>query len=75
MSLRNRQRAYYYDKLDQLFPGLRQKVETAFGNQYASPVPNADRLSDASARLCRQHGIRPRIGPDQPVAAAQMRLL
>jgi DNA repair photolyase len=42
MSLRDRQRAYYYDKLDKLFPGLRQRYERTFGNQYSCAVPNAD---------------------------------
>jgi len=75
MSLRDRQRAYYYDKLDQLFPGLRQKYERAFGNRCTCPVPNADRLSDVFARMCQEHGIRPGIEPYQPVTATQMRLL
>jgi len=34
MSLRDRQRAYYYDELARLFPGLRRRYEARYGNQY-----------------------------------------
>jgi len=33
MSMRDRQRAYYYAKLDELFPGLRRRYERRYGNQ------------------------------------------
>ena len=32
MTLRDRQRAYYYDKLDHLFPGLRGRMRKLLGN-------------------------------------------
>ena len=44
MTLRDRQRAYYYDKMDKLFPGLRQRYERRFGDQYHCPANDTDRL-------------------------------
>ena len=44
MTMRDRQRAYYYDKLDNLFPGLREKYEKTYGDRYHCPVPNARRI-------------------------------
>jgi DNA repair photolyase len=74
MSLRDRQRAYYYDKLDKLFPGLRQKYERMFGNQYHCAVPDADRLSRVFDELCDQYGIATRMKQYEPETGTQMRL-
>ena len=41
MSLRTGQREYFYEKLDQLFPGLRQRYEDQYGHQYHCSCPNA----------------------------------
>lgn len=35
MSLRDRQRAYYYERLDQLFPGLKREYQRVYGDQYS----------------------------------------
>jgi DNA repair photolyase len=75
MTLRDRQRAYYYDKLDKLFPGLRQKYENRFGDQYYCRANNADRLAEMFNTLCSQHGIATRMTPYQPEVAKQLSLL
>jgi DNA repair photolyase len=74
MSLRDRQRAYYYDRLDELFPGTRQRYEQAFGDQYACPSPDIHRLSRLFEDLCEQYGIATRVRPYQRATATQMRL-
>jgi len=74
MSLRDRQRAYYYDKLDKLFPGLRQKYERMFRNQYSCTVPNADKLTWVFNELCDQYGIAMHVKQYEPEAGKQMRL-
>jgi len=74
MSLRDRQRAYYYDKLDGLFPGLRQKYERMFGNQYYCAVPNADKLTGVLNELCDRYGIATRVKRYEPETGTQMRL-
>jgi len=67
MTLRDRQRTYYYDRLDELFPGVRAKYEVAYGTDYVCPSPNAKDLSERFARLCASYGIatsaRPRLAP------------
>jgi len=74
MTTRDRQRAYYYARLDELFPGLRRKYEWAFGDRYHCPANNADRLARAFYELCERYGIAPRIVPYQPQAAKQLSL-
>jgi DNA repair photolyase len=75
MTMRDRQRAYYYDKLDKLFPGLRQKYERAFRDQYHCPANNADRLAKVFYEQCERYGISPRIIPYKPQTAKQLSLL
>jgi len=67
MSLRDRQRACFYGRLDELFPGLRAKYEAAYGNDYVCPSPNARDLFERFTKLCASYGIatsvRPRLAP------------
>ena len=74
VTLRDRQRAYYYERLDELFPGLRQKYERAYGEWYHCPVPDAERLARVFEGLCRQHGIATRMRLYQPDSAKQLSL-
>jgi len=74
VTLRDRQRAYYYDRLDELFPDLRHKYERAYGDRYHCPVPDAERLAKVFDDLCRQHGIATRMRLYQPDAARQLSL-
>ena len=74
VTLRDRQRAYYYERLDELFLGLRQKYERAYGDRYHCPVPDAERLARVFDDLCRQHGIATHMTPYQPGAAKQLSL-
>jgi hypothetical protein len=57
MTLRNRQRAYLYDKLDRFFPGLRLRYEKSFGKRHSAPVQNATRLGKVFRDVCQQYGI------------------
>ena len=61
MSLRDRQRDYYYHKLDKLFPGLRGAYERRFGNQYRVPTNNASELGKVLLELCDRYQITTRI--------------
>jgi DNA repair photolyase len=74
MTLRDRQRAYYYDQLDKLFPGLRNKYEARFGDQYSCRATNAGKLEKLFQDLCRQHGIATRIPQYAPQTGEQLRL-
>jgi DNA repair photolyase len=75
MTLRDRQRRYYYDKLDQLFPGLRRKYEERFGGQYHCAANHADQLRAAFMSLCDRLGIGTRIPVYSPENATQLSLL
>jgi DNA repair photolyase len=75
MSLRDRQRAYYYDRLDELFPGLREKYERSYGEQYRADALNANQLAELFYGLCEQLGIATQIPQYGPQAAQQLSLL
>jgi DNA repair photolyase len=55
MTMRDRQRAYYYDQLDRLFPGLRERYERAYGGRYECSAPTAPRLRAVYEDLCRTY--------------------
>ena len=74
MSLRDRQRVYYYRKLDALFPGLRQRYERTYGDSYHCAAPNADRLAEMFHELCSRYGIATHITPYEPETATQLSL-
>jgi DNA repair photolyase len=74
MSLRDRQRAYYYGQLDKLFPGLRDKYERRYGDQYRADALNADQLAALFYDLCKQLGIATQIPQYAPQAAKQLDL-
>lgn len=74
VTLRDRQRSYYYDKLDRHFPGLRQQYERQFGGQYFAPANNYERLKMLFDELCQQVGMANRLRPYQPQAATQLTL-
>lgn len=57
LTLRDRQREYYYAKLDRLFPGLRPKYEHAFGQRYSASCPNANQLYQLCRELCDRYGL------------------
>jgi DNA repair photolyase len=57
MSMRRGQREYFYAGLDEWFPGLRQKYERRYGDQYSCPSDNAARLRQVFDELRLQYGI------------------
>ncbi|MDY7080061.1 MAG: radical SAM protein [Chloroflexota bacterium] len=74
MTLRNRQRVYYYDRLDRLFPGLRRKYERRFGDQYHCAANDAEQLTRLLYTLCDRYGIATHITPYRPETATQLSL-
>ena len=57
MTLRDRQRAWYYDQLDRHFPGLRERYERTFGERYSVPCRNVPRLERLFQDLCQRYGM------------------
>ncbi len=57
MTLRDRQRLYYYGKLDLLFPGLRQKYEKRYDQRYSCGVSRHGKLKELFSMLCKENKI------------------
>jgi DNA repair photolyase len=57
MTLRDRQRDYYYARLDRLFPGLRPRYEQAFGERYSASARNSRHLGQVFTEMCGELGI------------------
>ncbi len=74
MTTRDRQRAYYLNKLDELFPGLREKYERRFGDQYYCAANNMPRLTKRFNELCQQYGIATRLPQYAPETGVQLSL-
>jgi DNA repair photolyase len=73
MTLRDRQRAYYYAKLDQHFPGLRKEYERRYGNQYSAPARNHAQLEAHFHSLCQEAGLNTAIPQFSPQKNEQLR--
>lgn len=80
MSLRDRQRDYYYRRLDEWAPGLRAKYERTYGAKYACSSPRAAQLQALLRDYCRKHGMACRMSevllkrPAGGAAAEQLEL-
>ncbi len=74
LTLRNRQRTYYYQQLDRLFPGLREKYERAYRERYSAGSPNARRLERVFDGLASGHRLERCVPPYQPPEAEQLAL-
>jgi len=74
MSLRDRQRAYYYQQLDKLFPDVRKRYEKRFGERYHCPANGAERLAGIFKKLCCEYGIATQIKRYEPESARQLNL-
>ena len=75
MTLRDRQRDYYYARLDEWFPGLRHRYERAYGERYSCAARNAAALHEVVVSTCGTHGIAMGITPYRPGNAVQPPLL
>jgi DNA repair photolyase len=57
MTLREGDREYYYQKLDEHFPGLKQKYQKKYGNSYQLTCDNNDALMKEFFSICDKHNI------------------
>lgn len=74
MSMRDRQRDYYYRQLDRHFPGLREAYQRVYGNRYQCDVPYAKKLYAIFGVLCERCGVASRLPLYEPQAAQQLSL-
>lgn len=57
LTLREGNREYYYDALDHHFPGLRERYERTYHQDYVVPSMRNGRLMKIFLETCRAHGI------------------
>lgn len=57
VTLRDRQRDYFYNQLDDLFPGLRERYEATYHQQYGCESPQKKMLAARFESLCQKVGI------------------
>lgn len=57
VTLRDNQREYYYQKLDQHFPGLKDKYMKRYGKKYQCFSKNKEHLRYVFYRECKRYGL------------------
>ncbi|MDL2216356.1 radical SAM protein [Desulfovibrio sp. OttesenSCG-928-M14] len=57
MTLRDGSREYFYNQLDRLFPGMKERYIRSFGTQYVLSSPRGKCLMDLFQQKCTQYGI------------------
>ena len=74
MSMRDRQRDYFYARLDESFPGLRRRYESTYGESYACPSPVSKDLYRRTHQLCATLGIATQVRPLLAPTATELSL-
>jgi DNA repair photolyase len=57
VTLRDRQRAYFYNQLDRHFPGMKEKYIWKFGNRYHAEANRAGELYEILEQACYENNI------------------
>ena len=57
MTLRNNQREWYFQKLDKLYPNLKEKYLETYGNSYECRIPQWKHLWKVFSKECDKYGI------------------
>lgn len=57
LTLREGNREYFYRKLDEHFPGMKERYIKNYGYSYEINSPNNDKLMNIVKNTCKQHGI------------------
>lgn len=57
LTLREGNREYFYQKLDEHFPGLKEKYMKTYGNAYEVVSPNNKKLLELFNKTCKAHHI------------------
>jgi DNA repair photolyase len=57
VTMREGNREYFYNRLDRLFPNMKQKYIRQFGNAYVCDSSNSNRLSKVLQDVCERQGI------------------
>ena len=57
VTMRSGNREYFYGKLDEHFPGMKERYIKRFGDAYECPSDNSARLWNIFRQECRAHGV------------------
>lgn len=57
VTLRQNQRDYFFERLDESFPGIKQKYVSQFGNSYRCSSPRARELMSIFRKECETYGL------------------
>lgn len=57
LTLREGNREYFYQKLEEHFPGLKQKYQRMYGNSYEVTSQHNEKLMKLARQFCRENGI------------------
>ncbi len=57
LTLREGNREYFYEQLDKLFPGMKERYIETYGNSYEVNSPDSDRLMKIFTKLCEENNI------------------
>ncbi len=57
VTMRDGQREYFYQKLDELYPGIKRQYQIRYKNIYQCESPNAGRLYPFFEEECARYGI------------------
>ena len=71
MTLRNRQRAYYYEQLDVHFPGVKERYQRKFGGSYSAAANQLPELEAVFYELCECYGIANAVPQYRPEPQAE----
>jgi DNA repair photolyase len=74
MTLREGQREYFYNKLDKLFPTMKERYIKTYGENYSCTVPNSNKLWQVFNNECNKYGIKTRMEFYKPSLPTQMDL-
>lgn len=80
VTLRSGSRTYFYKKLDEHFPKMKERYQNRFGNSYECPSDNSETLWNIFKQECHKNGVL--YNPDEifaylneyPVGKQQLRL-
>lgn len=58
LTLRDGDRQYFYRKLDEHFPGMKERYIRTYGSAYELPIPGEREKMDMLRHFCEENGIR-----------------
>ena len=75
VTLRDRQRVYFYRELDRRFPGVSQQYQKDFGGDYFAPVRQYEQLKMVFEEACAAVGMAKRLNSYSKPEATQLSFL